>query len=128
MPYERLNPPEDGILTDREERVRSKSELIIANALNSQNIPYRYEQKLTIKGRDIYPDFNILNVRKQKEIIWEHFGLMDDPEYVAKTVRKISEYSANGFQIGDNLIVTFENNHTPLNTIQVNYYIKNFLK
>lgn len=52
--------------------MRSKSEVIIADLLNKEGIPYRYEFPLYLKEfNTVYPDFTILNVRKRKEIYWE---------------------------------------------------------
>lgn len=46
--------------TDNKERVRSKSELNIANALYKYGIPYKYECPLRLSnGKVIYPDFTI---------------------------------------------------------------------
>ena len=71
--------------TNRKEKVRSKSELNIANALAARGIPYKYECPLTLKnGITIYPDFTILNVKERKVIYWEHRGMMDDKEYAKK--------------------------------------------
>ncbi len=39
--------------------VRSKSELIIANALAAKGVDYAYERPLTIEGVTKYPDFTI---------------------------------------------------------------------
>ena len=44
-------------------RVRSKSELIIANMLEKYGIPYRYEYPLLLNGNDLVrPDFLCLNI------------------------------------------------------------------
>ena len=102
--------------TAKGERVRSKSEVIIADALNRAGIPYRYEYPLYIKGLEyINPDFTILNVKKRKEIIWEHLGLMDKPDYAEDNVYKINCYERSGYHMGDNLICTFETKANPLN-------------
>ncbi|MBO4638908.1 MAG: hypothetical protein J5710_04065 [Treponema sp.] len=70
------------------EQVRSKSEVIIADALLRHDIPYRYEFPLELKNGNsnitYYPDFTCLNVHTRQEFIWEHFGLMDDPDYAKK--------------------------------------------
>ena len=61
------------LYTSREERVRSKSEIIIADTLSRESIPYRYECPLHIPDvGNIYPDFTVLNVAKRKELYWEH--------------------------------------------------------
>ena len=73
-------------------RVRSKSEIIIADALDRAGIPYRYEFPASIKGwGTLYPDFTCLDVRTRKEIIWEHFGLMGDPD--TSSARTSSQHS-----------------------------------
>ena len=46
-------------ITDAGERVRSKSELVIANLLYKNNIPYMYECPLKINNNTVYPDFTV---------------------------------------------------------------------
>ncbi|MBQ9031210.1 MAG: hypothetical protein IJ106_07130 [Parasporobacterium sp.] len=66
--------------TIRRERVRSKSEKIIADMLHTKDIPYMYEYPYKLNNGKIWrPDFRILNVRTRKEYIHEHFGMMDHP-------------------------------------------------
>lgn len=108
-------------------RVRSKSEMIIADALLRENIPFRYEFPTSLKGWGIiYPDFTCLNLRSRHEIIWEHFGLMGDPDYTEIALQKISRFAANGYILGKNFIATFESTSTPLSIKQVQNYIKAF--
>ena len=115
------------LFTDRGERVRSKSEIIIANQLFKNNIPYRYECPLYVeKMGTIYPDFTILNIPMRKEIYWEHFGLMDDPEYVVSAVEKISAYEASGIFLGKQLILSFETKENPLDTREVKALISQY--
>lgn len=96
-------------VTDRGERVRSKSELTIANTLDKMGIPYKYECPLYLEGMGtIYPDFTILNVRTRKEYYHEHFGMMSDPEYSGKCVARILAYQQNGYFMGESLIATYE--------------------
>lgn len=110
-------------------RVRSKSELIIADLLNKEKIPYRYEYPICLNGIGrIYPDFTTLNTEKRKEIIWEHFGMMDDPVYIEKAIQKIALYEQNGFFPGDNLILTYETRKNPINQKLVLLLINKYLK
>ena len=125
-PFE-INAPE--YYTTSNIRVRSKSEVIIADALTRANIPYRYEYPTSLKGwGTLYPDFTCLNTTSREEIIWEHFGLMGDPDYTENAIQKISHYAASGYILGKNLIVTFESGNTPLSVKQVQAYIKFFFK
>ncbi|SFH72967.1 hypothetical protein SAMN04487830_106120 [Pseudobutyrivibrio sp. OR37] len=61
--------------------VRSKSEKIIADALEKYNVPYQYEPMLELGYNTIYPDFVVLNLRTRKTVYWEHLGLVSDIEY-----------------------------------------------
>ena len=111
------------MLTDRGERVRSKSELIIANLLSKEGIPYKYECPLRLKGfGTVHPDFTALRRNARREIYWEHLGMMDDPEYTARAVRKISAYILNGFYPGEDLIITAETNASPINIRELRDY------
>lgn len=113
--------------TIKGERVRSKSELIIANTLYQNNIPYHYELPLIINNRKIFPDFTCLNLRTHKIYIWEHFGMMDDMNYVSKTLKKIDLYENNKYFINENLIVTFETKSQTISTSKVQNKIQKFL-
>lgn len=113
--------------TIKGERVRSKSELIIADTLERENIPYRYEYPIYMKGIGrIYPDFTVLNVKKRKELVWEHFEMMDIPEYAENFVQKINSYVKNGYYQGENLICTFETKDNPLNLKTIKSIIKHY--
>ena len=62
-------------------KVRSKSEVIIANLLYTNHIPYRYEAALALNELTVYPDFTILHPTTQQFFYWEHFGMMDKNNY-----------------------------------------------
>lgn len=109
-------------------RVRSKSEILIAEALNRNHIPFRYEFPVKIKKYDtVYPDFYCLNLRTHEEVIWEHFGLMDNQEYADKAIKKIEGYMENGFSFKKNLCITLESTNNPLTLKQVNRVIKQYM-
>ena len=117
--------------TARDERVRSKSEVIIADALLRHGIPYRYEFPLKLnKGRQtltFYPDFLCLNIRTRQEFLWEHFGMMDDSAYAQKATAKLRLYEENGILPGRNLLLTMETQTEPLSTRAVEKIISEFL-
>lgn len=117
------------LYTLKGERVRSKSELIIADILNKEGVPYRYEYPLYLRGVGrIYPDFTVLNIKKRKEAFWEHFGMMDDPAYVEKALKKIATYEQNGIFPGENLILTYETRMNPINQKVVRSLIEHYLQ
>jgi len=106
------------LVTDRGERVRSKSELLIANKLAALGMSYRYEYPLKLKNRfgqkiTVYPDFTILNKATRSEILLEHFGRMDDADYVASTMEKLSLYGRNGIFPGLGFLFTTETSTRP---------------
>lgn len=101
--------------TSKNEPVRSKSEVILADIFASNGIPYVYEPLLVMQnGQVYYPDFLLLNVRLRKTFVFEHFGLMDNPEYAARSVTKINHYHRDGYQFGDSFLCSFETNSSPL--------------
>ena len=109
-------------------RVRSKSELIIANMLEQYGIPYKYEKPLYLRGvGDVRPDFSCLNMRSRKEVIWEHFGMMDNVSYVNKNVTKLACYHQNGFYVGENLITTFETSQNQISSKLIKGMIEHYL-
>ena len=125
---------EPEFLTSRGERVRSKSEMIIADILAKHGVPYKYECPLRLAANDgagplmVYPDFTCLNLRTREQFLWEHFGRMDDPEYSHKTVAKLRGYRKNGFILGKNLLITMESDGLPLDRKDVESLVKNFLR
>lgn len=99
------------------ERVRSKSEILIADALRRHKIPYRYEFPMHIPGYGmVHPDFTCLNVRERKEYIWEHNGMMSDSKYADYAIKRIEMYTLVGYSPRDNLILSFESASHPLNS------------
>lgn len=118
----------NGIYTEKGERVRSKSEKILADKFCMMHIPYHYEKPLYLKGLGtIYPDFTILNVRTKKIFYYEHFGMMDNAEYCEKALSKISHYEKNGIFPGEQLLISCETKNTPLNIQAVNQKIQKYL-
>ncbi|WP_051204446.1 hypothetical protein [Butyrivibrio sp. VCD2006] len=108
--------------------VRSKSELMIANALEKAGIPFRYEYPIKLKSiGNVRPDFMCLNVRTRKEIFWEHFGRMDDEGYVNRNVPKIADYAHSGYFQGENMIMTFETSQHPLSSRTIKLMIEHYL-
>lgn len=88
--------------------VRSKSEVIIANALFCQGIEFTYEQDFTLRnGKMFSPDFTI-HCYNGHILIWEHLGLLSNKSYRKKWDHKKYEYERNGFIEGDNLLVTID--------------------
>lgn len=78
--------------TARGEMVRSKSEVIIANALAAKGVDYAYERPLTIEGVTKYPDFTIEDMEAGQTIYWEHCGMLHVPSYRRRWEEKLDWY------------------------------------
>lgn len=116
------------ILTERGERVRSKSEKILADFFCRNRIPYKYECPLYLKGvGTVYPDFTFLSSKTGQEIYWEHDGRMDAPVYAQNAVRKIHAYVENEIYPGERLILTFETEKTVLDMKLVEKLVQRYL-
>ena len=116
------------IFTERGERVRSKSEKIMADYFFRNKIEYKYERPLLLKGYGtVYPDFTFLSRKTGEEIYWEHDGKMDDPTYARNAVKKIEAYENNNIFPGERLILTFETEYTILSTKTIEKLVEKYL-
>lgn len=122
----------DNVMTEyytaKGELVRSKSECIIADTLYRMNVPYKYEYPCYIDGYSKYhPDFTCLNIRERREVIWEHFGLMDDVAYSENVVRKLKKLMMSGLKLGEKFVFTMETSTEPLSTKVIERIITDYL-
>ena len=81
--------------------VRSKSELLIAEALLEAGVEFQYERPLTLDGVTRYPDFTIADDISGRKIYWEHLGMLDDESYRAGWERKLAWYREHGIELHD---------------------------
>lgn len=131
VPYNQKVVAEDipVYVTDKGDRVRSKSELNIANALYKMDIPYKYECPLTLSsGKIIHPDFTVLDIARRREVYWEHRGMMDDRMYLKHAIQRVKDYGKSGIYIGDNLLITEETSTLPLGTKEIESMIRHFFE
>lgn len=119
-PYkiEQKTCPADGGLM-----VRSKSESLIASKLFHAGIPFRYECELILPNAVYYPDFTILKPKTNTVVYHEHFGIMDNADYVQHVAEKIINYEMAGIFLGQNLTATFETKQYKLRSDEVDLLI-----
>lgn len=110
--------------TARGELVRSKSEVIIANALYYHNLDYVYEPELKLEGKIKRPDFKVIDDDTGEEWYWEHCGMMSDARYAKRWKDKEKFYAKNGIVRGKNLIVTEESAGEGLDSYKINEMIE----
>ncbi len=116
--------------TSRGLAVRSKSELLIAEALDKAGVNFEYEKSLTLAGQTRYPDFTIEDEISGRTVYWEHLGMLSKPEYRAAWERKLAWYQNNGVNLaGDSqggdtvLITTTDSMKDGLDMVRVNRLI-----
>lgn len=119
--------------TDRGERVRSKSEELIANYLYRLRdfVDYKYERPLTlmVNGKEeiIYPDFTIINLRTGEIFILEHVSRLDIQSYHDSFVWKHNAYIENGLIQNGTVLYSFESVNNQLNMGAVKKMIKDII-
>lgn len=131
IPYQALGLREEDryYLTNNHEKVRSKSEKILADLFFRLGIAYKYECPLYFEDQSVlYPDFTFLDPHTNQEIYWEHFGMMDDPNYARNCLRKINTYANQGIILYDRLLASFETGESSLDERVVHYWINKKLK
>ena len=107
------------------ERVRSKSEVIIADRLFNKGIPYKYECPLKVGNEVIHPDFTILRMSDRQIVYHEHCGKMSDPDYAQEIPDRNNKYAQRKIYQGDKLFYSFESAEYPLNVKLLNDFIEN---
>ncbi len=124
--YEKNNNYPEGLKfkTNSGILVRSKSELIIANILSENQIPFRYECSLNLGGVVIYPDFTIMHPKTNKIFYWEHFGMMDNLTYANNVTNKLHTYISNNICPTINLITSYETKENPLDVGLIEELVK----
>ena len=86
--------------------VRSKSEVIIANMLVAQDVPFQYEKPLYAPDGTMYlPDFTVRF--RGETYYWEHVGLLHLPSYKAHWEKKKKWYEKH---FPGRLLTTYEGN------------------
>jgi hypothetical protein len=124
---------EEGLIhrSRRGTALRSKSEVIIDDALFSKGIDAVYEEPFFGKdGSMKLPDFTIENASTGQKIIWEHCGMMADEGYRQRWEEKKVWYRKNGVLPHEDgggevatLIVTFDDERGGIDGLQIDALI-----
>ena len=108
--------------------VRSKSECMIYNALHDNGFTFKYERATKASDKIYLSDFAIVHPKTKKLIIWEHLGMLDNPEYLRSSIEKIINYVKAGYIPGVNLIITYETKDKVLDSQEILKVIDLYLK
>lgn len=104
-------------------KVRSKSEVLIADRLYEEGILFHYEEQLILSDTDAFPDF-LSMVSIYEKYAWEHFGAMDKDYYFNRARGRILTYLDSKWFPGINMITTYEAKHNPLTEESVDQKIR----
>ena len=107
--------------------VRSKAEADIVSRLEFFGVPYHYEELVLINNAYYAIDFTCRHIQTGMIWYWDHRGMMDNPDYIRKTISCESAYLNAGIIQGINLIVTTETKNNPLDLQWVDELIQYFL-
>lgn len=121
-----LHPEKRIIKTTSGNLVRSKSEALIDMTLQKYRIPFRYECALQLDTTKLYPDFTIRHPKTGEIYYWEHFGMMDDPEYRLDVSFKLRLYINNGIIPTYQLITTYESGEKPLGPDEIDQTVRKY--
>lgn len=129
-PYERNQKYPEQLIhkTSSGNLVRSKSEAIIDMLLLMNKIPFRYECELQLEETTLYPDFTLRHPLTGQVFYWEHFGMMDNPNYCRNATTKLQLYFSHGIIPTINLITTYETKDNPLNIEIVEGIIQHYFQ
>ena len=107
--------------------VRSKAEADIIACLERYGVAYHYEEIHTINGIEYAIDLTCLNARTGMKWYWDHRGMLDNPNYIQKTLNCDAAYLKAGIIPWINLIVTTETKDHPLDLHWVNTLVQYYL-
>ena len=106
--------------------LRSKSEAIIDTLLYMNQIPFRYECALKLGETTFFPDFTIRHPKTGDFYYWEHFGLMDHPNYVQNVYSKLHHYTSHNIIPSIQLITTYETKENPIDVDTISKIIEHY--
>ena len=103
--------------TVKGEKVRSKSEVTIANMLYEKGIPYRYEEQLQLRsGKLASPDFTVYVKSEGRTKLLEHCGAFYKNSYVEQYAWKVRNYIASGIIPNRDVFFTYEDMNGNIDT------------
>ena len=107
--------------------VRSKSEADIIARLEHFGVPYHYDEVYLLNGVETAIDLTCLNINSNKIWYWDHRGMMDNLQYIQKTLNCESIFYNAGIIPWVNMIVTTETKDSPLDLQWVDALIRYYL-
>lgn len=123
--------PDDCNITTDGTKTRSKSELVIYTIVKGYRLVFKFDVEITLKNDigqsvTVCPDFIIL-CEDGSIIIIEHLGMLSDPDYLEKAMKKIHLYLMNGYKLNETLFLTADDANGRINAQAVDELIRNMI-
>ena len=90
------------------EAFRSKGEVQVSELLLNRKIKYVYEPRLELPDGIVYPDFKVLPVGSPYPKYIEYCGMLEDDNYLQRTMYKLRNYLHGGYKPGRDVLFFFE--------------------
>ena len=107
-------------------RMRSKSEVLIANEFISRGIPYVYEMPVFAGNILMHPDFCFYSYSRGRVMLWEHAGKLGDSDYMTGFSDKMDTYIRKGFVPCVDILFTFDTKRGDLDTRMIDAIIDEY--
>lgn len=85
--------------------LRSKNELLAVKEIEKMGFEWKTEIKVSINGKNFYPDVTFLVPYIQCALMMEIDGIMEDKEYRYKAIDREHKYYKAGFSLFDDVII-----------------------
>ena len=99
------------------DKVRSKSELNIANMLYIKGIPYHYEELVRLRDCTVAADFKIAVRSENRFVLLEHIGMLGNEDYEKMFILKFMDYVKSGYVPWRDVFFTFDEGDGNLDTL-----------
>lgn len=99
---------EGGLVASDNTRLKSRVELILYETFLNHSLNPVYEHPVMIDGELWYPDFSFVRQSDGEVILWEHFGMMDQPRYWNDAIYKIGRYADEGYLPFSNIVYSYD--------------------
>lgn len=116
-PKSRSHPEQLKHTTLKGDKVRSKSELNIANMLYTKGIPYHYEELVRLRDCTVAADFKIAVRSENRFVLLEHIGMLGNEDYEKVFVLKFIDYVKSGYVPWRDVFFTFDEGDGNLDTL-----------
>ena len=63
----------------------------------------------------VYIDFTFLDIWNRQNVIYEHFGRMQDADYCSRNLIKLEVYEEEGWHLGEDFLFTMESDDHIIN-------------